>query len=166
MLLKQGILKTSAFHSALSESSVIKPKSSKGKRSVHAELLLTALIDAFSILVIFLLMSFSSTGEILPLSKEMQLPTAAMTEALTKQPVVKVEQGRMFLDEKEILEGQLVSALIDVRKKFQADQPGKEFPGMLTIQADRRSKFESLNGIVLASSQAGFSDIKFAVVTK
>ncbi|HVK60544.1 MAG TPA: biopolymer transporter ExbD [Bdellovibrionales bacterium] len=165
-MLKQGVLNNSALQSAIGESSVIAPKSERQKRSVHAELLLTALIDAFSILVIFLLMSFSSTGEILFMSKDMQLPKAAMTEQLTRQPVVKVEQGKIFLEEKEVSEDRLVSALIQLRKKFQAENPGQEFPGMLTVQADRRVKFENLNGIVLASSQAGFSDIKFAVVTK
>ncbi|MES2856701.1 MAG: biopolymer transporter ExbD [Bdellovibrionota bacterium] len=165
-MLKNSVIGNSALQSAIGESSVIAPKSEKKRRSVHAELLLTALIDAFSILVIFLLMSFSSTGEILPLSKEMQLPKAANTEQLIKTPVVKVENGRMFLEEKEITENQLVSALIQLRKKFQKDEPSKEFPGMLTIQGDRRLKFESLNGIILASSQAGFSDIKFAVVAE
>jgi biopolymer transport protein ExbD len=164
-MVNQGVLKNSALQSVIGENSVLHPKSEKTKRSLHSELLLTALIDAFSILVIFLLMSFSSTGEILPIGK-MQLPKAAMTDILKKAPVVKIEEGRMFLNEKEITEGQLVSELVELRKKFQSENAGTEFPGMLTIQGDRRLKFQSLNGIVLASSQAGFSDIKFAVVTK
>lgn len=165
-MLNTSVVKTSALHSVIGESSIIHPTSERQHREVHAELLLTALIDAFSILVIFLLMSFSSSGEILFMSKGQELPKAAMGEQLDRQPVVKVDNGKIFLEEKEIPESKLVAALLDLRKKFNETRPGEEFPGIITIQGDRRLKYEILNSIVLASSQAGFSDIKFAVVAK
>ena len=165
-MLDQGIIKVSALHSVIGESSIIAPTTERHKREIHAELLLTALIDAFSILVIFLLMSFSSSGDILYMSKGQELPAAALGEQLDRQPVVKVDEGKVYLEEKEIPEGQLVAALVDLRKKFSETRPGEEFPGIITIQADRRLKYEVLNSIVLASSQAGFSDIKFAVVAR
>ena len=165
-MLNNGIIKTSALHSVIGESSIIRPTTERHHREVHAELLLTALIDAFSILVIFLLMSFSSSGDILFPAKGTELPQAALGEQLDRQPVVKVENGKTYLEEKEVPEGQLVSALVNLRKKFSETRPGEEFPGIVTILADRRLKYEVLNSIVLASSQAGFSDIKFAVVSK
>jgi biopolymer transport protein ExbD len=165
-MLNQGVIKTTAFHSIIGESSVLAPKSERQKRSVVADLLLTALIDAFSILVIFLLMSFSSSGEILYMSKGMELPKAALGEQLERQPVVKLEEGKIFLEEKEVAADDLVAALLDLRKKFSETRPGEEFPGVLTVQGDRRLKYELLNSVVLASSQAGFSDIKFAVIMK
>lgn len=165
-MVNQGILRNSAFHSVIGEGSVLAPKGEKQKRGIVAELLLTALIDAFSILVIFLLMSFSSTGEILYMGKGMELPKALKGEMLERNPVVKVDGDRIFLEEKEVTADSLTAALLEVRKQHQELHPGEEFPGVLTIQGDRRLKYEMLNGIVLASSQAGFSDIKFAVVMK
>ncbi|MNY80175.1 hypothetical protein D3C86_2211080 [compost metagenome] len=53
-----------------------------------------------------------------------------------------------------------------MRKKYQEIHPGTEFPGIATIQADRRVKYDLLNQIILAMNQAGYSDIKFAVVAK
>ncbi|MES2963222.1 MAG: biopolymer transporter ExbD [Bdellovibrionota bacterium] len=165
-MLNDSIIKTSAIHSVIGNSSAIAPKGKTHKRHVHAELLLTALIDAFSILVIFLLMSFSSNGEIIIMSKGMELPSAVAGEQLDRQPVVKVDQGKIFLEDKEVSADGLVGALLDLRKRFTETRPGEEFPGIITIQGDRRLKYEMLNSIVLASSQAGFSDIKFAVVSK
>lgn len=165
-MVNQGVLRGSSFHSIIGESSVLHPKSERAKRNIVADLLLTALIDAFSILVIFLLMSFSSTGEILFMGKGMELPKASRGEELERHPLVKIEEGKIFVEDAEVAAAGLTAALLDVRKKFSETRPGEEFPGTLTVQGDRRLKYEVLNSVVLASSQAGFSDIKFAVIMK
>lgn len=164
-MLNSSILKATAFHSMIGESSVINPEGEHSKRNIVADLLLTALIDAFSILVIFLLMSFSSTGELLMMGKGQELPKAG-GDILERNPVVKFDEGKIFLEDKELSANELVPALLDLRKKFQETHEGQEFPGILTVQADRRVKFEQLSGVVQASAHAGYSDIKFAVVMK
>ncbi len=165
-MLRQGILKNSAFHSVIGESSIIAPRGEKRQRSIVADLLLTALIDAFSILVIFLLMSFSSTGEVLFMGKDMELPKAAKGEVLDRVPVVRINDGKYYLEDTEVAADGLTAAIIELRKKFQETRPNEEFPSVLTIQADRRVRYEILSSIIQASSQAGISDIKFAIVMK
>ena len=164
-MLNNSIVKATALHSVVGESSVLAPQGEKKSRNIVADLLLTALIDAFSILVIFLLMSFSSTGELLMMGKGMELPKAS-ADVLERNPVVKYDSGKIFLEDKEVTPDGLVQALLDLRKDFLATRPGEEFPAILTVQADRRVKYEQLSGVVQASAQAGFSDIKFAVVMK
>ncbi|MDX9730359.1 MAG: biopolymer transporter ExbD [Bdellovibrionales bacterium] len=164
-MLNSSIVKTTAFHSVIGESSILAPESERKKRNGLVELLLTALIDAFSILVIFLLMNFSSTGELLMVGKGVELPLAT-GDVLERHPVVKVEDGQIFLEDKPVTADGLVQALLDLRENFTKNRPGEEFPAVLTVQADRRVKFENLSGVVQASAQAGFSDIKFAVVLK
>lgn len=136
------------------------------KKGIVADLLLTALIDAFSILVIFLLMSFSSTGELLVVGKDQELPKAARADMLERFPLVKIDQGKYFVEETQVTADGLVGQLLALRKQWMDVHPGEEFPAILTVQADRRVKYEILNSVVLASSQAGFSEIKFAVVMK
>lgn len=165
-MINQGILRNTAFHSMLGEYSILAPENERTKRVVNADLLLTALIDAFSILVIFLLMSFSSSGEIIVMGKGMELPKAALGDVIDRTPIVKIEEGKIFLDDKETTTENLTAALLQVRKTYLETHPGEEFPAVLTVQGDRRLKYETLNGIVLASSQAGFSDLKFAVIMK
>lgn len=154
------------FHSVIGEASVLKPNGGSRKRETNAELLLTALIDAFSILVIFLLMSFSSTGDLLFLGKGMELPKAALAVQLDRNPLVKLDEGKLFVEDDEVKADGLVEALLALRKKHQDLRPNEEFPGILTIQADRRVKYSQLTEIVQASAHAGYSEIKFAVVMK
>lgn len=154
------------FHSVIAESSILKPDGGHNKRETNAELLLTALIDAFSILVIFLLMSFSSTGELLFLSKGMELPKAELAVQLDRNPLIKFDEGKIYVEDLEVTQESLVSALLDLRKKHTELRPEEEFPGILTVQADRRAKYQEITQIVQASAHAGFSEIKFAVVMK
>ena len=81
--------------------------------------------------------------------------------------MVKVDEGQLFLEDKLVTADALTAELLDLRKQFQETHPaGTEYPGFLTIQADRRVKYEVLNQIVVAASQAGFSDLKFAALVK
>jgi biopolymer transport protein ExbD len=166
MLANQSLLRETAMQSALNSESVLKPHGGKWKRVLGADLLLTALIDAFSILVIFLLMSFSSTGDILYIGKNTELPKASRTDILERNPVVKIEEGKMFLEDKTVDNETLVAALLDLRKQFTETHPNDEYPGTVTIQADRRVPYSVLNSVVLAASHAGFSDVHFAVLVK
>ncbi len=156
----------STMFTTLAKTSILNPEGGRQKKSIYSDLLLTALIDAFSILVIFLLMSFSSSGELLTLGKGMELQKAALGIQLERNPVVKIEDNKIFLEEKEVTPDGLVAGLLEMRKQFAVTHPNQEFPGILTIQADRRLKYEQMNAIVLATGNAGYSDIKFAILMK
>jgi biopolymer transport protein ExbD len=166
MLASQSILHETAIQTAIGAQSYIAPKHAKWKRAIVADLLLTALIDAFSILVIFLLMSFSSTGDMLFIGKGQELPKAARADVLERNPIVKLDGGKIYLEEKEVTADGLVAALLELRQQFAESHPGEEYPGIVMVQGDRRLKYEDLNQIVLAASHAGYSDIRFAVLMK
>ena len=165
-MISQGILKTSVLTGTLEGHSIINPRGAKHKRHIAADLLLTALIDAFSILVIFLLMNFSSTGEILMVGKNQELPKARLAEVLERNPVIKIDEGQIFVEDKVVDAKSITGELLELRKKFQELHPNEAFPGIATIQADRRVKYDLLNQVILGMNQAGYSDIKFAVVLK
>jgi biopolymer transport protein ExbD len=166
MLANHSVLIQTALQSPLADGSVLKPHGSGGKHGLAADLLLTALIDAFSILVIFLLMSFSSTGDLLTINKGTELPKATRAETLERNPVVKVEEGKMFVEDQPVTSDSLVAALLDLRKKFSETHAGEEYPGVVTVQADRRVPYSVLNSVVLAASHAGFGEVRFAVIMK
>lgn len=165
-MLNESTLQGKAVASVIGSLSVLNPEGQRHKKHGVSDLLLTALIDAFSILVIFLLMSFSSTGEILFIGKGTELPKAANTTLIERFPVVKIDEGTLYLEDAKIEGKDLTAGLLDLRKKWQETHPNEEYPGTLTIQADRRVKYEVLNQIVVAASQAGFADMKFAAVIK
>ena len=166
-MLTRSVLNESAIGTAIGSMSILNPKGAKWKRSLFADLLLTALIDAFSILVIFLLMNFSSSGEILFINKGVELPNAAQVDVLERNTVVRVDQGKFFVEDKEMADqNAMIQELLDTRKEWATTHPDEEFKGIITIQADKKTKYESLNSIVLAMAHTGFSEIRFAVVTK
>lgn len=165
-MISNGILKQSVLTGTIETQSVLEPKGGKKGRHMGADLLLTGLIDAFSILVIFLLMNFSSTGDILMIGKDQELPKAQLAGVLERNPVIKVEEGKIYVEDKIVDANSITAELLEIRKKHQELLPDTPFPGVATIQADRRVKYEFLNQIILGMNQAGYSDIKFAVVMK
>lgn len=70
----------------------------KGKRGVTATLSLTAMVDMFTVLVIFLLQSYSSTGEILYMPKEIVLPKANRVNELAPSVVVTISSKELLID--------------------------------------------------------------------
>src|SRR3954470_16169462 len=76
------------------------------KKSIFADLLITPLVDMFVIIVLFLIANFSATGEILRMSKDVQLPTAAHTKEIEPVPVVMVARDKVTGEAKVIVDGQ------------------------------------------------------------
>lgn len=149
----------------LASMSTIKDEGQKHKKSLAEDLLLTALIDAFSILVIFLLMTFSTSSEVF-IGKDMELPRSAAGEILERFPVIRVQENKIYLEDKLLSLDTLVSSLLQLRQNHLRTNAGAEFPGIVTLQADRRLNYDSLNPIVLALSHAGFGEIRFAVIAQ
>lgn len=69
-----------------------------GKRAVTAILSLTAMVDMFTVLVIFLLQNYNTTGEILYIPKEVTLPKAARVNELKPAVVVTVSSKEVLID--------------------------------------------------------------------
>ncbi|NUN04768.1 MAG: biopolymer transporter ExbD [Bdellovibrio sp.] len=70
----------------------------KGKREVTALLSLTAMVDMFTVLVIFLLQNYNATGDILYIPKEVVLPKAASVRELKPSHVVTISNKEILLD--------------------------------------------------------------------
>lgn len=163
-MISDTILESTALSSPLASASNLKPKAGGREKNLVASVILTSLIDAFSILVIYLLVNFSNSGEILYLSKDMELPPSQQSEALQRTTLVKVEKGQLFVEDLPIAAKDLVEHLIDIKKKLMVDGNFAEGDFALTLQADRRIKYQELSQIIQAGNHAGFSEIKFAVL--
>jgi biopolymer transport protein ExbD len=67
-------------------------------RSPVTGLSLTSMVDMFTILVVFLLMNYSSTGEIIYIPKDVKLPKASQTKELKPAHIVTLTQTDVILD--------------------------------------------------------------------
>ncbi len=158
----QSYLSTQAFQSPLRATSVIKPQGNRSNKTLVAALILTSLVDAFSILVIYLLMNTSAATEQLDLEKNLTLPLATQSEVLQAGVVVTTINGKYKVKEQEMKAEDLMKTLqaLNLNLKDADDNRHKN----LVIQADKNSSFETLNPIIMAGTQAGFETIKFAVL--
>lgn len=75
---------------------ILKRKGSK--RGVTAILSLTAMVDMFTVLVIFLLQNYNTTGEILYIPKEVTLPKANRVNDLKPSLVITVSSKEVLID--------------------------------------------------------------------
>ena len=161
-------MKTSSFttqgqrKSPLSALQSLKPgvKSGKGKkRGLALELPLTSLIDAFSIIVIYLLIGTQTSGIESDIPSKMSLPTAANSLSLEKEATtITIEKGVYRLNEKIVSVNNLAAELRQLR------EVNKDLPAELIVQADQEMKYQELDPLLKASALSGFEKMKFAVV--
>jgi biopolymer transport protein ExbD len=72
------------------KSKVLGGKIVKGRKATNADLNVVPMVDMMTMLVIFLLQQFSSTGEVLYMQKDIKLPTAQHGQMIEIAPVVAV----------------------------------------------------------------------------
>lgn len=162
--MSQSILEQTSFSSTIESTSTLNPKGGAFKKSLVQSVMLTSLVDAFSILVVYLLMSYSSSGEIMYISKDMVLPEATQSDILDRQIIIKFEDGKYFIEDEEVASNALFARLLKMKTEFKEKYPELDGENKVIIQADKGEKFIDLNLIIHASAQAGFEEIKFAVV--
>src|ERR1700756_4706079 len=69
-----------------------------GKRSTYAELNLTSMVDMLTILVVFLLQTFSASGELLTVQKNIVLPEAQNFKDLEQAPIIAISKDSVTHD--------------------------------------------------------------------
>ena len=129
--------------------------------------MLTSLIDAFSILVVYLLMSFSSSGEMAYMSSDLELPKASTLERLDRHSIIRITEKSYFIENKPVDLKGILPLLVSLKKQL-SKRYGEtsEMGETITVQADRKTLYSRLSPVIQACAQAGFGDVKFAVLGK
>jgi biopolymer transport protein ExbD len=153
----------------------------RGKKNGYASLMLTSLVDMFTIIVIFLLMNFSANGEVLYMSKDIKLPDAYHGAMIERAPVIAVSpdavtfDGRMLLNTSDLEKGdvlnvpELEDALREEKHRYEqihANDPDHPFRGLVNVQADRHIPFKVIKRVMFACNQSGFGNINFAALSR
>lgn len=121
-----------------------KQKGSKTKKTLLVALMLTSLVDMFSMLVCFLLQTFSTTPEMY-VANDIKLPDALSGGVVKEAPVLSVTKTALYLDQKEIgslakllnSPGPLVKSLDAFKQKWAKENPTTPYPGEINLQADK-----------------------------
>jgi len=145
-----------------------------GTRGVNFELPLIPFIDFLLCIVLFLLASFSATGE--PLDQPVRPPRAANTLALLEAPVVAVVGSQLLVDGapsgsvQEITEAhrlqylpELRAALESKRELWRQLNPQREFPGAVLLHADGTVPALVIKSVFQTAAVAGYPNVSFVV---
>ena len=144
-----------------------------GARAVNAELPLVPFIDFLLCIVLFLLASFSATGE-LPVDKNVKLPSAQNVMDMVEAPMVAITGSQILVDGipsgntraiEEANRLQRVDELFNVlkskRELWKQINPGKTFPGVVVLQVDKRVTALVVKSVFQTAAFAGFPQVSF-----
>jgi biopolymer transport protein ExbD len=144
----------------------------KRAKMLIAGLMLTSMVDMFSLLVIFLLQNFSTSPELAVVAKGVTLPISATSRELKDAPVLAISSNGIFLDQKFI--GQtdqlldqpepLMKKLSDLREVWQKSHPNQDFPGEISVQADQAISSAIVSRFMGMLPSQAFGSIQLAVV--
>lgn len=137
-------------------------KKSGSGRDMAIALPLTSLIDAFSIIVIYLLIGTQGGGIESKIPTNFNLPLAQYSQTLTEEtPILRIEKGRYYLNDEAISLNNLGAKLQKLQAQKKSDVAVKK---ALMVQADTEMRYADLDPLLKAGSQAGIEQLKFAVV--
>ena len=144
-------------------------------RSVVAGLSLTSMIDFLVVTVVFLLMTFSASGET-PVNKNVRLPQAENTLDMIDAPIVAITGSAILVDgnpagntraieDSKRLQriDELFNILKGKREVWKQLHPGKDFPGVVVLPIDQEVTAVVVKSVFQTSAFAGYPNVSFMV---
>lgn len=165
-----------------------KRKKKKEKRRNRADeegkLLINSLMDAFTIILCFLLKSFGSDPVQIRESDDLKLARTIATDPLVDAVVIAISKRAILVDEAKVAdlrngsvdesmkrdgqEGLLINPLYDVLKEkvqhlkmIAARSAQQQFKGLALVVADRHTSYRLITEVLYTAGQAEFEKFKF-----
>ena len=148
---------------------------------------LTAMVDMFTILIVFLLKSYSTSSVHINPHKGMKLPYSSSytnpVEAVKlivaldgiyveDKKVVELSKGKIGLEQVDPGDRDFIRKLYEEldkqatrSKEIEEKNKEHEFEGKVVVQADSRLNYGVLKKVMYVSSLAGYADLKLATVS-
>lgn len=146
-------------------------KGGHGSKGVNATLNLTAMVDMMTMLVVFLLITFSSTGELLMVQKGIVLPDAENKTELLRAPIITITKDAITFNGEPMADPRAIVAdtsiepkIIDLYERLKAEsikfndqylsaggndrEQMDKLKGLLILQADKDTDAKVLNRVL------------------
>ncbi len=155
---------------------LVKPRRNKSISSFT--LRLTSMIDMFTILLVFLLQSFSAEGEIVSVARDLRLPESTAQTPPKASPILVVTGEWIILDGQPVVKlsdvsdsgdnliptlGERLSRIRSFSLSLGTLDANMGFKGDITIQGDREIPFSLLKKIMFTCGQEGYNNMLLAV---
>ena len=159
-------------------------KRDAARKPVNANLNLVPFIDIMTMLVVFLLSTFSATGELLMSQRGVELPKALNDKELQRAPIVTITRdsvafkGDAVADTKALVDDQSaewkIPELFDrlqlekfnFEKQDIPEETKARMRGLIVLQADRAVDAKILNRVMKTAYAAEYTEVMFAITKK
>jgi len=146
------------------------------KKTLSQSLNLTSMVDFMSVIVIFLLMNFSASGDAMFNQPDIRLPSATVGEEIERVPVVTVSvngitfEGNPVADSQSVMlsEGDsgleaLEQALLNEKETFKAVRAGESFDGKVIIASDEHVPYKLVRRVFNIAAKTGYVRVNYVV---
>lgn len=152
-------------------------------------LTVTSLMDILTIILVFLLKSYSASSVNVTQSKVLELPVSTAHLLPEEAVPVAITETNILVNQKSVAEvnngdvdasvkrdgakSYFITPLFDAlskeadkQKRIAKANPTQQFKGLALIIADQRTPYHLLNEVLYTAGQAQFGSFKFVVVAK
>jgi len=149
---------------------------------VPPKLMITSMMDMFTIILIFLLFQFSEKPESINMMENIELPrsTAKMEHTETIKLVLtrnslhinddmiaKVKKGRVIGLDPQNPKTSILYQRLAIKYKQSTEKPDENGPkNHILLLCDKQHRFKTINDIVKTAALAGYPNFQFAVLTE
>jgi biopolymer transport protein ExbD len=155
---------------------VSKKVTGHARKSTNMDIPLIPFIDFLIVLVVFLLISFSASGELLAQKPNLTMPKAGNVVNLDIAPIIAIDPIVVTLDGRRMADTatlaadpkverieQMIQDLETLKRNWSILHPQEPFPGQIVMQADVSIDYRVIKKIMFSASQAGYANVSFAV---
>lgn len=152
----------------------------KSRRSADATLNITSMMDMFTIILVFLLKSFSTQGQLVTPATGLLLPTSSVERNAPAGLGVQITNTSIAVEEQVVVQGErfeqlatqqdfLIEPLHAVLQKYAleaqrtAELFNQPFSGEIAIQGDVDVPYRILTRVMYTCGQAGFPAMNLVV---
>jgi biopolymer transport protein ExbD len=115
-----------------------------GRKGGDVVINVTAMVDMMMVLVIFLVMNFNASGEMLFVSKDLKMPPAEHGDSVTRVPIVSINCARSSPESNQCVRSQLYFEGVVLVPDLTAnsDDPNPRIAELEEKLVEQRQKFE------------------------
>lgn len=154
-------------------------RSKKHDTNPKGELNMNSMMDMMTIILLFLLKSFSTDGALVSQSETLTLPTSERAEKPKKELNVAISQNEILVNDIPIVaidqlnKDEMMIPILNAKLAEYAEQEkhlelevGKEFTHQVIIQGDRAIPFDILIKVMYTCSQTEFYKMRLLTIKK
>lgn len=163
-------------------------KARRGRKGAGAfDIDITSLLDILTIMMVFLLQSYNSSGVVINIPKDIELPRSTSETLNTFGVNIQVSKSQIWVDDKEVVNTQnvddgklfddggrriipLFDQLVKIKETIKQSEKlspdAKAFSGVANLVVDKSLKYNYLKKVMYTCAAAGFKEFKFVVMTE